>query len=105
VGGSAAKFYAAVIEQDSNAGWRVSFNFGRIGSWRDWAHKVEVVGEPEARRVYSDVRLSSASTRARRDHFPYCQASRDPLRLAFGPFPRPASRWKRFLQAWWGSSA
>jgi hypothetical protein len=55
VGGSAAKFYAAVIEGDPSEAWRISFNFGRIGFPRDWAHKVEGVDEPKARRVYADL--------------------------------------------------
>jgi predicted DNA-binding WGR domain protein len=55
VGGSAAKFYAAVIEQGIDAEWTVSFNFGRIGFPREWARKVDGVGESEARRVYSEL--------------------------------------------------
>ncbi len=55
VGGSAAKFYAAVIEQGEDATWTVSFNFGRIGFPRDWARKVDGVDEPDARRVYTDL--------------------------------------------------
>ena len=55
VGGSAAKFYAAVMEQDPAGNWHVFFNFGRIGFPRDWAHKVEGVGETEARRAYTDL--------------------------------------------------
>jgi Domain of unknown function (DUF4253) len=55
VGGSAAKSYAAVVEEVSSEAWRVSFNYGRIGFPRDWAHKVEGVDEPEARRIYTDL--------------------------------------------------
>jgi predicted DNA-binding WGR domain protein len=55
VGGSAAKFYAAVIEQGADATWTVSFNFGRIGFPRDWARKVDSVKEPDARRVYAEL--------------------------------------------------
>jgi predicted DNA-binding WGR domain protein len=55
VGGSAAKFYAAVMEQGAGAGWAVSFNFGRIGFPREWARKVDGVEEPDARRVYADL--------------------------------------------------
>jgi hypothetical protein len=55
VGGSAAKFYATVMEEDPPGNWRVFFNFGRIGYPRDWAHKVEGVGEIEARRAYTDL--------------------------------------------------
>lgn len=55
VGGSAAKFYAAIIEQGPSDTWSVSFNFGRIGFPREWARKVESAGEPEARRVYSEL--------------------------------------------------
>ena len=51
VGGSAAKFYAAIIEEGAD-GWRVSFNFGRIGFPRAWATKVDGAGEGQARRVY-----------------------------------------------------
>jgi predicted DNA-binding WGR domain protein len=55
VGGSAAKFYAAVVEQGADASCSVSFNFGRIGFPREWARKVDSVGESEALRVYSDL--------------------------------------------------
>jgi predicted DNA-binding WGR domain protein len=55
VGGSAAKFYAAVIEQGADATWAVAFNFGRIGFPRDWARKVDGVDEPDARRVCADL--------------------------------------------------
>ncbi|HSL77666.1 MAG TPA: WGR domain-containing protein, partial [Candidatus Limnocylindrales bacterium] len=55
VGGSAAKFYAAVLEQDDGGTWRVAFNFGRIGYPREWAYKVDGVAEPRARRVYADL--------------------------------------------------
>lgn len=55
VGGSAAKFYATVIEQGSDATWTVSFNFGRIGFPRDWARKVDGVSEPDARRANADL--------------------------------------------------
>lgn len=55
VGGSAAKCYAAIIEQDDADGWRVWFTFGRIGSPRDWASKVDGVDESKARRAYEDL--------------------------------------------------
>ena len=55
VGGSAAKFYAAEIEQDDAGTWSVAFNFGRIGFPRDWARKVDGVDEAKARRVYADL--------------------------------------------------
>ena len=37
VGGSAAKFYAAVIEAGDDGTWGVAFNYGRIGFPRGWA--------------------------------------------------------------------
>src|SRR5262245_12913840 len=52
VGGSASKFYAAVIEQVAEGSWTVWFNFGRIQFPRPWATKVEGVGEVEAKRAY-----------------------------------------------------
>jgi len=55
VGGSAAKFYAAEIEQEDGGTWSVAFNFGRIGFPRDWARKVDGVDEAKARRVYADL--------------------------------------------------
>jgi WGR domain len=54
VGGSASKFYATMLEEHAE-GWRVWFNFGRIGYPRDWAEKVDGVGESKARRVYGDL--------------------------------------------------
>jgi predicted DNA-binding WGR domain protein len=55
VGGSAAKFYAAVIEQGSDGTWTVSFNFGRIGFPRQWARKIDSVSEHDARLAYTDL--------------------------------------------------
>ncbi len=55
IGGSAAKFYAALIERDETDTWRVPFTFGRIGSSRDWATKVDGVSETQAHRVYADL--------------------------------------------------
>jgi hypothetical protein len=52
VGGSASKCYAAIIEPDEADGWRVWFTFGRIGTPREWALKVDGVDESKARRVY-----------------------------------------------------
>lgn len=54
VGGSAAKFYAAALDE-AEEGWSVSFNFGRIGFPRDWALKIDGADEPTARRVYGDL--------------------------------------------------
>ncbi len=50
VGGSAAKFYAAVLETGDET-WSVAFNFGRIGYPREWAWKIEGVDEAKARSV------------------------------------------------------
>ena len=55
IGGSAAKFYAAVIEEAEDDSWSVSFNFGRIGLPRAWARKVEGVGVQEARRSFMEL--------------------------------------------------
>ena len=55
IGGSAAKFYAAVIEEAADGSWSVSFNFGRIGLPRAWARKVEGVGVQEARRIFLEL--------------------------------------------------
>ena len=54
VGGSAAKFYAAVLDGTPD-GWRVYFNFGRIGFPRDWALKIDRADQPKARRTYADL--------------------------------------------------
>ena len=54
VGGSAAKFYAATLD-DADEGWSVSFNFGRIGFPRDWALKIVGADESKARGVYADL--------------------------------------------------
>ena len=55
VGGSAAKFYAAVIEAREDGTWKVAFNFGRIGFPREWALKVEGVSETKARGVLAEL--------------------------------------------------
>jgi predicted DNA-binding WGR domain protein len=55
VGGSAAKFYAAVLEEAEAGSWHVRFNFGRIGFPRAWASKIEGVAESQARREYREL--------------------------------------------------
>jgi hypothetical protein len=55
VGGSAAKCYAAILEPDEADGWRVWFTFGRIGTPREWALKVDGVPESKARHVYEEL--------------------------------------------------
>ncbi len=55
VGGSAAKFYAAVLETGDDGTWRVAFNFGRIGYPREWARKVDGVDETKARSVFLEL--------------------------------------------------
>jgi hypothetical protein len=55
VGGSAAKFYAAVLETAGDGTWSVAYNFGRIGFPREWAYKVEAAGESAARRVCAEL--------------------------------------------------
>jgi predicted DNA-binding WGR domain protein len=52
IGGTSAKFYAAVLHETDDDAWTVSFNFGRIGHPRDWATKIEDVDEDEAREVF-----------------------------------------------------
>lgn len=55
VGGSAAKFYAVVIEPAADGTFSVAFNFGRIGFPREWARKVEGVDDAAARRVVDEL--------------------------------------------------
>lgn len=52
VGGTSAKFYAAVLHATDEDAWTVSFNFGRIGHPRDWATKIDDADEDEAREVF-----------------------------------------------------
>ena len=55
VGGSAAKFYAAVVEVSDDGTWSVAFNFGRIGFPRDWARKIEGATEAKAQSAFSEL--------------------------------------------------
>ena len=55
VGGSAAKFYAAVVEPAEDATWSVAFNFGRIGFPREWDRKVVGVTEAKARAALAEL--------------------------------------------------
>jgi predicted DNA-binding WGR domain protein len=55
IGGTSAKFYAVVLHGDEDDGWSVAFNFGRIGTARDWAYKVEGEDLEEAEQVFDDL--------------------------------------------------
>lgn len=52
VGGSSAKFYALAIVQGEDGTWGVAFNFGRIGSPREWGRKAEGVSREKAQAVF-----------------------------------------------------
>ncbi len=52
VGGGSSKFYAVSLEEEDGETWRVRFNFGRIGSRREWATRVEGVTWAKAATTY-----------------------------------------------------
>ena len=55
VGGASSKFYAISLEEEADDTWRVRFNFGRIGSPRAWASRVEGVSWKQAATAYSSL--------------------------------------------------
>lgn len=53
VGGGSSKFYAVSLEEEDADLWRVRFTFGRIGSSRAWASRIEDASWAKAARAYS----------------------------------------------------
>lgn len=55
VGGTSAKFYAAVLRPDADDTWLVAFNFGRTGFPRAWATKIADVLYDDALRTFEEL--------------------------------------------------
>jgi hypothetical protein len=55
VGGGSSKFYAVVLDQDSDDTWRVLFNFGRISFPRAWASRIEEATWAKAIAAYTSL--------------------------------------------------
>jgi predicted DNA-binding WGR domain protein len=52
VGGGSSKFYAVVLDEDAEAAWSVSFNFGRIGAPRAWQKRIDRATFEEAKHAF-----------------------------------------------------